>query len=57
MKSNFKIGDKVLASDGMGRQFVATINDISGDWYLVGCDYMLDHEFELAPINCNCGWV
>lgn len=53
----FKLGDKVLASDGLGRKFIAPINDIYEDWYLIGCDYMLDFEFELAPIDSEYGWV
>lgn len=58
MKMNrFEIGDKVLISDGMGRKLIALINSIDGDWYLVGCDYMLEHEIKIAPPESKLGWV
>ncbi|UJQ43476.1 hypothetical protein [Acinetobacter phage vB_AbM_WUPSU] len=55
--SKFKVGDKVLISDGMGRELIALINSIDGDWYLVGCDYMLEHEIKIAPPESKFGWV
>ena len=55
--SKFKVGDKVLVSDGLGRELITLINSIDGDWYLVGCDYMLEHEIKIAPPESKFGWV
>lgn len=55
--SKFKVGNKVLVTDGNGKQLVAIISAILDEWYLIGGDYFLENEIELVSNDTPLGWI
>lgn len=55
--SKFKVGNKVLVTDGNGKKLVSIISAISDEWHLIGGDYFLENEIKLVSSSTPLGWL